>query len=89
MSVELAPLLKPISEQQPCGTDYSFSNEFHAIKKAKTEDDPSLVLGDWITEPKQADWNFVAEQSCQLLIEKTKDKSGSTAVNIPASDGEI
>ena len=25
----------------------------------------------------------------KMIIEKTKDKSGSTAVNIPASDGEI
>lgn len=73
MNIELDKLLEPISGAKACGEDLSFSNEFHAIKKAKTEDDPSLVLGDWITEPKQADWNFVAEQSCQLLIEKTKD----------------
>lgn len=73
MSVELEPLLKPISEQQPCGTDYSFSNEFHAIKKAKTQDDPLLDQGDWVAEPKQADWSFVQAQVIELLTEKTKD----------------
>ena len=69
MSVELETLLQPISEQQPCGTDYSFSNEFHAIKKAKTQDDPLLDQGDWVAEPKQADWSFVQSQTIELLTE--------------------
>ncbi|RFS27730.1 type VI secretion system protein TssA [Acinetobacter sp. SWAC5] len=73
MSVELETLLQPISEQQPCGTDYSFSNEFHAIKKAKTQDDPLLDQGDWVAEPKQADWSFVQSQTIELLTEKSKD----------------
>ncbi len=39
-------------------TRLSFSNEFHAIKIAKTQDDPLLDQGDWVAEPKQADWHF-------------------------------
>jgi type VI secretion system protein ImpA len=73
MSLELDILLSPISEEYPCGADYSFSNEFQAIKKAKTQDDALLEQGDWISEPKQADWPFVAAQSVILLSEKTKD----------------
>ena len=73
MSLELDALLQPISEDQPCGSDYSFSNDFHAIKKAKTQDDPLLDQGDWIAEPKQADWGFVHQKSSDLLSEHTKD----------------
>lgn len=73
MNLELNRLLHPISDHAQCGEDYSFSNEFHAIKKAKTQDDPLLDQGDWIAEPKQADWSFVAAKSTELLSEKTKD----------------
>lgn len=73
MSLELDPLLQPISADELCGDDYSFSNDFHEIKKAKTEDDPLLDLGDWVAEPKQADWHFVESKSIDLLTHKTKD----------------
>lgn len=73
MNMDITPLLSPIHEQSPCGEDYSFSNEFHAIKKAKTQDDMLLDQGDWVTEPKQADWDFVATTSINLLQSKSKD----------------
>lgn len=73
MSLELDFLLQPISADTPCGIDCSFSNEFHAIKQAKTHDDPTLEQGDWISEPKQADWAFIHTKSIELLTEKTKD----------------
>ena len=73
ISLDLERLLQPISIDEVCGDDLSFSNDFHEIKKAKTEDDPLLDLGDWVAEPKQADWNFVAYKSAELLTDKTKD----------------
>jgi type VI secretion system protein ImpA len=73
MSLEIEHLLQPISDQSPCGEDLSFSNEFHEIKKAKTQDDPFLEQGDWVAEPKQADWSFVASKSIELLSTKSKD----------------
>lgn len=73
MHIDITPLLTPIDAQAACGEDYSFSNEFHAIKKAKTQDDVLLDQGDWITEPKQADWDFVAATSIELLQSKSKD----------------
>lgn len=73
MSLELEGLLKVISDEAPCGIDCSFSNEFYAIKKARIQDDPLLEQGDWVAEPKQADWAFVSSQSIELLTEKTKD----------------
>lgn len=73
MDINLDTLLEPISEDNPCGDDLSFSNDFHDIKKARTHDDPLLDQGDWVAEPKQADWVFVAEKAVQLLTDKTKD----------------
>lgn len=73
MSMDISTLLTAIHEQSPCGEDYSFSNEFHSIKKAKTQDDVLLDQGDWVTEPKQADWDFVATTSIDLLQSKSKD----------------
>ena len=71
--MDILSLLTPINEQSPCGEDYSLSNEFHAIKKARTQDDVLLDQGDWVTEPKQADWDFVATTSINLLQSKSKD----------------
>lgn len=73
MSLTLDHLLQPIAGSSPCGVDCSFSNEFHAIKKARTQDDPLLDQGDWVSEPKQADWPFIHAKSVELLTEKTKD----------------
>lgn len=73
MNLDLEQLLAPISPDTLCGEDLSFSNDYHEIKKAKTQDDPLLDLGDWVVEPKQADWSFVASKSIDLLTHKTKD----------------
>lgn len=73
MNLDVEDFLNPISDSETCGEDLSFSNEFHDIKKAKTQDDPLLDLGDWVSEPKQSDWLFVANTSEKLLKEKTKD----------------
>ncbi len=53
MSIDISELLKPINDSLLCGEDYSFSNEFHEIKKARTEDDLLLDQGDWVAERKQ------------------------------------
>lgn len=73
MKMDILPLLTPIDEQSPCGEDFSFSNEFHTIKKARTQDDVLLDQGDWVTEPKQADWDYVSSTSIELLQYKSKD----------------
>lgn len=73
MDINLEALLEPISKDSPCGEDLSFSTEFHEIKKARIHDDPLLDQGDWVSEHKQADWSFIAEESVQLLMKKTKD----------------
>lgn len=73
MNIILSDLYQPVAEHAPCGEDLSFSTHFHDIKKAKSQDDLLLEQGDWITERKQADWDFVVIQTTELLREKSKD----------------
>ncbi len=51
----------------------AFSSELDAISLARRFDDPSLDQGEWVTELKEADWDFVAKRCAALLTEKSKD----------------
>lgn len=71
--MDIQALLQPISAQLLCGEDLSFSQDFYEIKQAKIEDDLSLDQGDWVSEPKYADWEFVATKVETLLVQRSKD----------------
>ena len=66
-------LLIPISDSRPSGEDLSFSSDLDAIAQARKFDDPSLDQGEWVTELKEADWEFVVKRCAALLTEKSKD----------------
>ena len=66
-------LLNPISPEHPSGTDLAFSPELDAIARARTFDDPSLAQGEWVTELKEADWDFVVRRCAALLETTSKD----------------
>jgi len=65
--------LEPISATQPGGNDLAFSPELDAIAHARKFDDPSLDQGEWVTELKEADWDFVVERCAALLATRSKD----------------
>lgn len=66
-------LLNPISESQPAGADLSFAPDLDAIAQARRFDDPSLDQGEWVTDLKEADWDFVVTRCAALLADKSKD----------------
>ena len=66
-------LLNPISLDQPSGFDLAFSPELDAITLARKFDDPSLDQGEWLTDLKEADWDFVVKRCADLLEKKSKD----------------
>lgn len=66
-------LLQPISPDRPAGADLSFSSEMDAIVHARKFDDPSLDQGEWVTELKEADWDFVVKRCADLLSSTSKD----------------
>jgi type VI secretion system protein ImpA len=66
-------LLNPISADSPSGADLAFSPELDAIALARKFDDPSLDQGEWVTDLKEADWEFVVKRCSALLETKSKD----------------
>ena len=66
-------LLNPIAGDQAAGEDLSFSPELDAITLARKFDDPSLDQGEWLTDLKEADWDFVVKRCADLLEKKSKD----------------
>jgi type VI secretion system protein ImpA len=66
-------LLQPIRPDMPSGADLTFSPELDAIAHARKFDDPSLAQGEWVTDLKEANWEFVVERCAMLLQHTTKD----------------
>jgi type VI secretion system protein ImpA len=71
--MDIAALLTPIPGGNPAGRDTQFTGLHDSIKEARREDDPTLPRGDWVREPKRADWPAVAELAYKGLTIDTKD----------------
>lgn len=71
--LDIAQLLVPVSVQQACGIDLSFSAEVDEIVQARAHDDPSLAQGEWVAALKEADWEFVAARCAALIESRSKD----------------
>lgn len=67
-------LIAPIEgSHHGVGEDLIFDPRMDAIVAARQEDDPLLAQGNWVTELKIADWDFVKEQCADLLSHTSKD----------------
>ncbi len=73
MDARVDSILVPISGDDPCGEDMSFSSEFDQIQEARREDDPTVDYGEWQTTLKQADWRSVIASCTELLESRSKD----------------
>jgi len=71
--ISIAQLLLPISAEQSCGDDLSFSGEVDQIAQARQYDDPTLDQGEWVAALKEADWDFVAERCAGMIASRSKD----------------
>ena len=73
LTLDIAPLLEPISGPDPCGEDIRFTLEWRKLEDSKRADD-DLFKGEH--EPKElktADWNGLLNRAQELLATKTKD----------------
>lgn len=74
---ELPPLeilIAPIADSRHgVGEDLTFDPRVDAIVAARQADDPLLAQGNWVTELKVADWDFVKSQCVDLLSHTSKD----------------
>ena len=67
-------LIAPINgSRHGVGEDLIFDPRIDAIVAARQEDDPLLAQGNWVTELKVADWDFVKNQCADLLSHTSKD----------------
>lgn len=69
----LDDLLKPIDPDHPTGRAVRDNGVYSAIREARREDDPTLPMGAWAHELKQADWDKVTDIAAHVLSEKSKD----------------
>lgn len=70
----ISSLTAPIADSHHgVGEDLDFDPRIDAIVAARQEDDPLLAQGNWVTELKVADWDFVKTQCAELLIATSKD----------------
>lgn len=73
MSIDIHSLLRPISDEAPCGEDLSFAPEIDQLQEMLREDDPTLDQGAWVHALKQADWPGAVALSSKLLAQRSKD----------------
>ncbi|WP_115719800.1 type VI secretion system protein TssA [Gallaecimonas mangrovi] len=73
LGVPLDDLLSPITQEQPTGKSVRANGVYSAIKEARREDDPTLPMGAWSHELKQADWPKVSDIAVHALMSKSKD----------------
>lgn len=67
-------LIAPIDgSHHGVGEDLIFDSRIDVIVAARQEDDPLLAQGNWVTELKVADWDFVKNQCASLLSHTSKD----------------
>ena len=74
LAINIDALIAPIDgSRHGVGEDLIFDPRIDAIVAARQEDDPLLAQGNWVTELKVADWDFVKNQCADLLSHTSKD----------------
>ena len=74
LAANIGTLIAPIDgSHHGVGDDMMFDSRIDAIVAARQEDDPLLAQGNWVTELKVADWDFVKNQCAELLSHTSKD----------------
>ncbi|QSH41526.1 type VI secretion system protein TssA [Lentisphaerota bacterium ZTH] len=71
MQLNVADLLKPVSEDSPCGSNLEYDPRFLQLDEL-AEGVPEKQMGDSVIEGRDPDWNELRKNSLELLNE-TKD----------------
>lgn len=71
-TVDIDAILKPISDDKPCGVDPRDGVSFELLKEARREED-AASQGDWKREVKVADWPKAIQLATKILSTEGKD----------------
>jgi type VI secretion system protein ImpA len=71
-TIDIEALLKPIAGSSPSGRDIREDKSYEVLKEARREED-GLNQGEWIREPKLADWPKVVQSASKILTQDSKD----------------
>lgn len=72
-ALDVDSLLRPVTVDQPAGSDLRYEGTYDAIREARRADDPSLPQGVWVTDLKRANWREVSRLCAGTLTDKSKD----------------
>jgi type VI secretion system protein ImpA len=71
-TIDIDPLLKPISAEKPCGEDPRNGKSFELLKEARREEE-AVTQGDWKREGKDADWPKAIQLATKILSSEGKE----------------
>jgi type VI secretion system protein ImpA len=66
-------LLQPIDDVQISGMDLRYDPLIDTIQEARSEEDDSLPMGDWVRQTKRADYPLVSTLTRSALLKGSKD----------------
>jgi type VI secretion system protein ImpA len=69
----LEQLLQPIADESPAGRNLRYDAIYHQIAEARSEEDPSLPMGNWARQPRKADYSAVVTLCEEALAKRSKD----------------
>jgi type VI secretion system protein ImpA len=70
--VDVEALLAPIEGENPVGPNLQYEGLHDELREARRAED-TLEQGDWVREPKAADWEQVESTAIEALKSRTKD----------------
>src|SRR5262245_56763453 len=71
-SVQLEPLLAPVSAENPCGADLEYGDPAFAELERSVQGKPEQQIGNTVVPAADPEWKLVERQATQLLG-RTKD----------------
>jgi type VI secretion system protein ImpA len=71
-TLDVEALLVRIPGEHPAGESLRYVGTYDAIQEARRSDD-ELAQGEWVREPKVADWQAVIQLCSEALASKSKD----------------
>lgn len=71
--VSIERYMAPIPGAAACGINLRHDDAWDRLRELRREDDASLPMGIWQSDPKRGDWAALEQLAGELLCERSKD----------------